>query len=175
MVVGLRCILSFHYVFIPEILFIYLFVCLFICLFIYLLIYLFVYFAFLSPLFFPFHTQKNNGTDSLTSDPVGNVEFDPRNIKFDFTSNSGGAKSETTGNTQAIAPWMFAAIGGGMLLIIILVIVIRRRNNVDNDVFSLKPVAGAVGAEEWVNPISFRSKRDVAFDNPIYDYLDSVA
>lgn len=115
-----------------------------------------------------------NGGNSTDNVPI--ITFNPDNIRYEFTHNSDSSSSEGATASTGIAVWMLGAAIGGGLILFILVIVIRRRNNVDNDTFMLKGGAMAAGAaDEWMNPLAVKAKRNIAFDNPIYDYLDSMA
>ena len=105
------------------------------------------------------------------------MSFDPNNIRYEFTFNSDSSSSGGVSGSGGISMWMVgAAAGGGLLVFIMLVVLRRRQNQTDNGAFVLKAGAGArQSVEEWVNPLVGKGRRDLAFDNPIYDYLDSVA
>ena len=106
------------------------------------------------------------------------ITFNPDNIRYEFTRNT-DSKDSSSGNTSAgfiSMVWMVALAAGAGVVLFILVIVVRlRHRSTGNDAFILKAAAGGGIAEEWINPLAFKTKRNVAFDNPIYDYLDSMA
>ncbi len=68
------------------------------------------------------------------------------------------------------------AVGCGAVLVVIIFLIARNRRKNPKDDFafdlSAKPVAAA--GTVFTNPMDLRQKRDVAYDNPIYDSFDIV-
>ena len=124
------------------------------------------------------NNNNNNSSNGSNGDDWPVFSFDSSTIRYDFAQNSDYASRSSSNNT-GMALWAGAAAGGGALLLLILFLVFRRKKTkyADNTGFILKdtPASRKATAREWVNPMTRKAKRGVAYDCPVYDHLDSYA
>ena len=130
-------------------------------------------------MFFPFpHIQNKNFS---TSNIQPQLKFNYKTIIYEFESETDDSSNANTKNNKGgveITTWVPGVIGVGVVILIIIVVVIRRRQNVGFANLKLGAVRknNKKETQEWINPWSTKHRqRQVAMDNPIYDFFASVA